>query len=95
MPVLPPEVVSSFNVRTTLLPIQPVLHAPEHANLDFHLEPPRIKVRVPVANPADLRYVEPGMVVTILVSFFYLVWISLRTARKMKMRRDEERMKME
>jgi hypothetical protein len=87
MAVIPPEVMSFVNAQTTvtstaspvLIPIQPANYA--H---DPNLDPPRIKVRVPVANPSDLRFVEPGMVITILASFFYLVWISLRTARKMR-----------
>jgi hypothetical protein len=88
MPVLPPEVLSFLDDQTTatlavspvLVPIQPASIAHNHT-----LHPPRIKVRVPVANSTDLRFVEPGMVITILASFFCLVWISIKTARNMRM----------
>ena len=43
----------------------------------------RFKVRVPVGDLSDLRVVEPGIVVLILGSFFYLVWVSWGVSRRM------------
>lgn len=87
IPVLPSEVVSFLEAQTTdtfaashvLVPVQPGNYVHEHT-----LSPPRITVRVPVANPTDLRFVEAGTVITIFAAFFYLAWISLRTARNMR-----------
>jgi len=99
--VLPPEVLSFLDAQTAvafaapyvLVPIQS-LGSPNNHNL----HPPRIEVRVPVASLTDLRFVEPGLVITVLASFFFLVWISMRTARKMRMAFgsvEVERLKME
>jgi hypothetical protein len=87
MPVLPPEVLSFLDVQTTATSaVSPVLVPIQSASIahNHNLHPPRIKVRVPVANPTDLRFVEPGMVITILASFFCLVWISIKTSRHMR-----------
>jgi hypothetical protein len=82
VPVLPPEVLSFLGVQSSFAPVLITIPHANHSDIDDR----RFKLRVPVGNPNDLWFVEPGMVIMILMSFLYLVWISSRTAQRIRAR---------